>query len=118
MMLIGNPLAGAATAPETLPGWSGVPGQLLRSTTFFDGRGVTHSVIVLVTWLTLGIVPCLAGGLRAPCRHRCRGPSQDGRITGLSYASATRRCGRRRIRDPAQPAMNTADEPAHGLGTT
>ncbi|MBN6053433.1 hypothetical protein JYK22_15945, partial [Nonomuraea sp. RK-328] len=74
MMLIGNPLSGAATAPEMLPGWSGMlgrllppgaGGQLLRSTAFFDGRGATHSVIVLVAWLTLGVVLCLAGRLRA-----------------------------------------------------
>ncbi|GGP81804.1 hypothetical protein [Streptosporangium pseudovulgare] len=74
MMLIGNPLSGAATAPEMLPGWSGVLGQLLppgaggrllRSTAFFDGHGAAHSVIVLVAWLALGVVLCLAGGLRA-----------------------------------------------------
>ncbi|MEV0151956.1 MULTISPECIES: hypothetical protein [unclassified Nonomuraea] len=74
MMLIGNPLSGAATAPEMLPGWSGIigrllppgaGGQLLRSTAFFDGHGATHPVIVLVTWLTIGVVLCLAGGLRA-----------------------------------------------------
>ena len=73
MMLVGNPLSGAATAPEMLPGWSGVVGrllpsgaggQLLRSTAFFDGRGASHSVVVLVAWLTIGVVLCLAGGLR------------------------------------------------------
>jgi len=73
MMLIGNPLSGVATAPEMLPGWSGTlgqllppgaGGQLLRSTAFFDGHGATHSVIVLTTWLTLGLVLCLASGLR------------------------------------------------------
>jgi hypothetical protein len=74
MMLIGNPLSGTSTAPEMLPGWSGTlgqllppgaGGQLLRSTAFFDGHGATHSVIVLVTWLALGVVLCLASGLRA-----------------------------------------------------
>ncbi|MDI5980676.1 hypothetical protein [Amycolatopsis magusensis] len=74
MMLIGNPLSGTATAPEMLPGWSGelgrllppgAGGQLLRSTAFFDGHGATHPVVVLVTWLTAGVVLCLAGGLRA-----------------------------------------------------
>ncbi|HEX5594406.1 MAG TPA: hypothetical protein VFX61_00035 [Micromonosporaceae bacterium] len=73
MMLIGNPLSGTATAPEMLPGWSGTLGQLLppgaggrllRSTAFFDGHGATHSVIVLATWLTLGVLLCLAGSLR------------------------------------------------------
>ena len=74
MMLIGNPLSGTSTSPEMLPGWSGMlgqllppgaGGQLLRSTAFFNGHGATHSVIVLVTWLTLGVVLCLAGGLHA-----------------------------------------------------
>ncbi|MEU6432121.1 hypothetical protein ABZ860_39980 [Microbispora sp. NPDC046973] len=73
MMLIGNPLSGTATAPEMLPGWSGAlgrllppgaGGQLLRSTAFFDGHGATRSAIVLATWVTLGLVLCLAGGLR------------------------------------------------------
>jgi hypothetical protein len=73
MMLIGNPLSGTATAPEMLPGWSGALGQLLppgaggrllRSTAFFDGHGATDSAIVLAAWLTLGILLCLAGGLR------------------------------------------------------
>ncbi len=73
MMLIGNPLSGTATAPEMLPGWSGTLGQLLppgaggrllRSTAFFDGHGATHSVTVLATWLTLGMVLCLVSGLR------------------------------------------------------
>ncbi|WP_328738788.1 hypothetical protein OHA91_06115 [Streptomyces erythrochromogenes] len=73
MMLIGNPLSGTATAPEMLPGWSGAlgqllppgaGGQLLRSTAFFDGHGATRSATVLVAWLTLGVVLCLAGNLR------------------------------------------------------
>ncbi|WP_051787214.1 MULTISPECIES: hypothetical protein [Streptomyces] len=73
MMLIGNPLSGTATAPEMLPGWSGslgqllppgAGGQLLRSTAFFGGHGATHAATVLATWLTLGMVLCLAGNLR------------------------------------------------------
>jgi hypothetical protein len=100
MMLIGNPLSGASTAPEMLPGWSGVfgrllppgaGGQLLRSTAFFDGHGATRSVVVLVIWLALGAVLCLAGDLRAPSRHRHGGTSGGTRITGLSYGSATPR---------------------------
>ncbi|WP_280432011.1 hypothetical protein [Nocardia brasiliensis] len=75
MMLIGNPPSGTATAPEMLPGWSGALGQLLppgaggrllRSTAFFDGRGATPAVTVLVVWATLGAALCLIGGLRAP----------------------------------------------------
>ena len=90
MMLIGNPLSGAATAPEMLPGWSGTlgqllppgaGGQLLRSTAFFDGHGATHSVIVLITWLTLGVVLCLAGGLRT---------RRTARVTGMAAQPAAR----------------------------
>jgi hypothetical protein len=81
MMLIGNPLSGTATAPEMLSGWSGRLGQLLppgaggrllRSTAFFDGHGATQPVIVLATWLTLGVLLCLAGSLRR--RRPAAGP--------------------------------------------
>lgn len=74
MMLIGNPLSGTATAPEMLPGRSGAlgqllppgaGGQLLRSTAFFDGRGATSALTVLLAWATLGAVLCLIGGVRA-----------------------------------------------------
>jgi hypothetical protein len=74
MMLVGNPLAGTATAPEMLPGWSGAlgqllppgaGGQLLRSTAFFDGHGAAHSVTVLGIWAVAGVALCLIGGVRA-----------------------------------------------------
>jgi hypothetical protein len=77
MLLVGNPLSGASTAPHMLPGWSGVlgqllppgaGGQLLRSTAFFDDHGATHSVIVLSTWLCVGLVLCAVGSVRN--RHR------------------------------------------------
>ncbi|MQS14758.1 hypothetical protein F7Q99_21455 [Streptomyces kaniharaensis] len=77
MVLIGNPLSGTATAPEMLPGRSGTLGQLmppgaggrlLRSTAFFDGRGATHAVTVLVAWIALGAALCLVGSLHT--RHR------------------------------------------------
>ncbi|MCT9139161.1 ABC transporter permease [Streptomyces violarus] len=99
MMLIGNPLSGASTAPEMLPGWSGALGQLLppgagaqllRSTAFFEGRGATHPVIVLVIWLALGAVLCLAGSLRAR------------RATTVAAG---------RMRTPASPASNTSATP-------
>jgi hypothetical protein len=74
MMLVGNPLSGTSTAPEMLPGWSGALGQLmppgaggrlLRSTAFFEGRGVAQAVTVLAAWVALGAALCLIGGLRA-----------------------------------------------------
>ncbi|WP_086839405.1 hypothetical protein [Amycolatopsis kentuckyensis] len=73
MMLIGNPLSGVSTAPEMLPGWSGAlgrllppgaGGQLLRSTAFFEGHGAAFPTVVLVTWLALGLLLCVAGHLR------------------------------------------------------
>ncbi|MGK8520386.1 hypothetical protein ACRS6B_01915 [Nocardia asteroides] len=93
MMLVGNPLSGAATAPEMLPGWSGAFGQLLppgaggrllRSTAFFDGRGATQAVVVLLAWFSLGVALCLAGGLRArragTGAARDRAPRQHGAL--------------------------------------
>ncbi|WP_222942302.1 hypothetical protein [Actinoplanes teichomyceticus] len=73
MMLVGNPFAGSATAPEMLPGWGGAlgqllppgaGGQLLRCTAFFDGAGSGHAVTVLLSWLALGVSLCLVSGLR------------------------------------------------------
>lgn len=74
MLLLGNPLSGASTAPEMLPGWSGGLGQLLppgagvhllRSTAYFDGRGIGYSIIVLAGWLALGAALSLAGHRRS-----------------------------------------------------
>jgi len=74
MLLLGNPLSGASTAPQMLPGWSGTlgqllppgaGGQLLRSAAFFDGHGTAHSLIVLSAWLCLGVVLCAIGSLRS-----------------------------------------------------
>ncbi|MFC4063549.1 hypothetical protein [Actinoplanes subglobosus] len=74
MMLIGNPLSGNTSSPEMLPGWTGAigqlmppgaGGQLLRSTAFFDGHGIAHSVIVLVAGLALGAVLSLVGHHRS-----------------------------------------------------
>ena len=74
MMLVGNPLSGTSTAPEMLPGWSGTLGQLLppgaggrllRSTAFFEGHDATRPAVVLMIWLALGLLLCLAGVLRA-----------------------------------------------------
>jgi hypothetical protein len=56
---------GAGLAAGALPlVMGGLLAALLRSTAFFDGDGATHSVIVLITWLALGVVLCLASGLR------------------------------------------------------
>ncbi|MFQ6397484.1 hypothetical protein ACLMAJ_29045 [Nocardia sp. KC 131] len=45
-----------------------VTGGVDVSTAFFDGRGATSAVTVLVVWATLGAALCLIGGLCSP-RH-------------------------------------------------
>lgn len=73
MMLIGNPLSGASSAPEMLPGFSGELGQLLppgagasllRSVSFFDGNGAAGHVVVLTCWLAAGLALVVLGGIR------------------------------------------------------
>ena len=77
MMIIGNPLSGATSAPEMLPGWSGALGQflppgaggsLLRSTAFFDGHAAARPVVVLLSWLAAGTVLMVLGSLRTTRR--------------------------------------------------
>ncbi|GIJ44168.1 membrane protein [Virgisporangium aliadipatigenens] len=74
MMLVGNPLSGATSAPQMLPGRSGDLGQLLppgasgallRSTAFFDGHAANGPLAVLLVWSAVGVVLCVAGGFRA-----------------------------------------------------
>ena len=64
MMLLGNPLSGAASAPEMLPQPWGALGQLLppgagsqalRSVTFFDGAAATTPLLVLAGWAAAGL---------------------------------------------------------------
>jgi hypothetical protein len=64
LMLLGNPLSGAATAPEMLPaGWGalgqlmppGATGTLLRSVAFFDGAAAGGPLTVLAVWTLAGI---------------------------------------------------------------
>ena len=63
MVLLGNPLSGAATAPEMLPeGWGtlgrllppGATGTLLRSVAFFDGAAIAGPLTVLAGWAVAG----------------------------------------------------------------
>jgi hypothetical protein len=65
LLLLGNPLSGAATAPEFFPpAWSAVgqaitPGatiQLLRSVSFFDGAAATGPIVVLSAWAAAGLL--------------------------------------------------------------
>jgi hypothetical protein len=74
LLLLGNPLSGATSAPELLPQPWGELGQflppgaavtLLRSVAFFDGAGATTPLITLAAWVTAGLVLFGIGGLRS-----------------------------------------------------
>jgi hypothetical protein len=82
IFLVGNPLSGASSAPEMLPGWSGALGQLLppgaaatllRSVAFFDGGGAAKPLLVLGGWLAFGLSLCAVSGLRATRRPAVSG---------------------------------------------
>ena len=64
-IFLSNPLSGLATGPWLLPaGWStlgqwmpiGATGYLVRSLSFFDGRGSGHAWWTLVLWIGVGAV--------------------------------------------------------------
>ncbi|GAA5012971.1 ABC transporter permease [Actinopolymorpha pittospori] len=84
LMVVGNPLSGVTSAPELLPRWAGVTGQLLppgaggtllRGTSFFDGAGGGRPLVVLGVWAVVGLTCVLLGALRRhgdpvePARH-------------------------------------------------
>ncbi|KHL15622.1 hypothetical protein CLV56_1050 [Mumia flava] len=64
LVLVANPLSGAATAPQMVPQPWGELGQLMpvgagvaavRSAAFFDGAGSAGALVVLATWLIAGL---------------------------------------------------------------
>lgn len=72
MVLLGNPLSAAASAPELLPaGWAELgqslpPGalvQALRSVAFFDGAAARAPLTVLAVWLLAGATLVLGRAL-------------------------------------------------------
>ena len=74
MLFISNPLSGMATGMHWLPSpWGaigqylplGAAGTALRSSAFFDGAGMTNSVIILFCWIIAGITLAAAGAWRA-----------------------------------------------------
>ena len=74
MLFISNPLSGMATGMHWLPSpWGtigqylplGAAGTALRSSAFFDGAGMTNSVIVLLCWIIAGITLAAVGAWRA-----------------------------------------------------
>ena len=69
-VLIGNPGSGNASAPELLPGFWRVTGQLLppgaggqalRGAAYFDGHALAQPALVLGAWALLGAALLLAG---------------------------------------------------------
>ncbi|GGK77769.1 hypothetical protein [Mangrovihabitans endophyticus] len=88
MVLLGNTLSGATSAPEMLPGWSGQFGQflppgaagwLLRSTAFFDGHGAIRPILVLTAWLLAGAILVVVGTRRAARRAVAARPADEAR---------------------------------------
>ncbi|GAQ62475.1 ABC transporter permease [Streptomyces scabiei] len=77
IVFVGNPFAGAATAPQLLPEPAGTLGRLLppgagvsllRSVSFFDGAAALAPALVLTAWAAFGLAAVLLGHLlrRAP----------------------------------------------------
>jgi hypothetical protein len=79
MVLLGNPLSAATSAPELLPsGWSELgqalpPGALvdaLRGVSGFDGAGTGASVAVLTAWVAAGALAVIGAALVRPRARR------------------------------------------------
>jgi hypothetical protein len=75
LVLVGNPLSGATSAPELLPaGWSaigqwmplGATVDLLRGISGFDGRGSLWPALALAGWATFGALLLSSAALRHP----------------------------------------------------
>ncbi|NUS42731.1 MAG: hypothetical protein HOQ24_03410 [Mycobacteriaceae bacterium] len=73
IMVLGNPLSGATSAPELLPSGWGAFGQwlppgalttLLRSVSFFDGAAAAAPAAVLLGWTAFGLALAAAAHLR------------------------------------------------------
>lgn len=74
MMLIGNPLSGAASSPLLIPEpWStigqwmppGASASLVRLAAYFPEASVAHPVVVLLVWLLAGCALWAVGAVRA-----------------------------------------------------
>ena len=70
MLFLGNPFAGATSAPEMLPDAVRYIGQLLppgaginllRSTAYFDGNGAGRYITVLAAWVVIGLAMVVVG---------------------------------------------------------
>jgi hypothetical protein len=81
IMLLGNPLSAATSAPELLPdGWSALgqvlpPGALdtaIRSVAYYDSNGASSAVLVLAAWVAVGSLLMVAGPAASFGRPRRR----------------------------------------------
>lgn len=86
LVLLGNPLSAATSAPELLPtGWSaighwmplGVTVDLLRSVSGFAGRGTALPALVLASWATLGLSLLAVAWQRRRAGDEVRAPEPD-----------------------------------------
>ena len=77
LLLLGNPLSAATSAPELLPQPWGTIGQylppgasatLLRSAAYFDGAGGAGPLTVLAAWVFAALALMVLGGLRRRSR--------------------------------------------------
>jgi hypothetical protein len=93
VFLFGNPISGAAAAPELLPEPWGVVGQLLppgagvslvRSAGFFDGAGSAAPLWTLVVWAALGLVALVLG---RPFGHALSTGARSRESAGTSTAT-------------------------------
>ena len=85
-IVLGNPGSGNASAPELLPGFWRVTGQLLppgaggqaiRDVAYFDGHALAQPALVLAAWALLGAALILIGRWRTDAQragHRAREP--------------------------------------------
>lgn len=80
MVLVANPLSGLSTSSAWLPSpWGsigqllppGASGTVLRSNAFFDGRGASAQLVVLICWALVGCALCGLTALQAR-RHSTR----------------------------------------------
>ena len=91
---IGIPASGETLAPSFLPGfWSSVgpylppynATNLVQNTIYFDGNGMTHSLIVLGAYAVLGALVMLIGWTRA-ARSPIAGESEAAAAAGAAAA--------------------------------
>jgi hypothetical protein len=84
-IMLGNPGSGNATAPELLPGFWRVAGQLLppgaggqalRDVAYFDGHALLVPVLVLAAWAILGAALLLIGRRERPAREAAPAPAE------------------------------------------